>query len=187
MQRRRFLLSLAASIGTSLLLESRALAGDFGAGDFSVSRIGESRELSFLHTHTGERLSVAFYDGGKYVPDALQAVNHFLRDFRNDQVHPIDPDLLDTLYDLRRVTESKGEYQVISGYRSAETNEGLRRNSRGVAKHSLHLDGKAIDVRLDGVDLSRLRDAALAMERGGVGYYKKSDFVHIDTGRVRSW
>ena len=187
MQRRRFLLSLAASIGTSLLLESRALAGDFGAGDFSSTRFGDPKELSFLHTHTGERLTVAFSERGSYLPDALASVNHFLRDFRNDEVHPIDPELLDALYDLRRATGSKGEYQVISGYRSAETNEGLRRNSRGVAKHSLHLDGKAIDVRLDGVDLSRLRDAALAMERGGVGYYKKSDFVHIDTGRVRSW
>lgn len=177
MQRRRFLLSLAASIGTSLLLESRSFAAGFT----------DSKELSFLHTHTGERLNVAFFDGGKFVPDALEAVNHFLRDFRNDQVHPIDPELLATLYDLRRATDSTGEYQVISGYRSIETNEGLRKNSRGVAKHSLHLEGKAIDVRLDGVDLARLRDAALSMERGGVGYYRKSDFVHIDTGRVRSW
>jgi uncharacterized protein YcbK (DUF882 family) len=145
------------------------------------------RSLNFAHTHTGERLAIDYCIGDAYVPDALTAVNYFLRDFRTGDVHAIDPSLLDLLHALARVTETSRPYQVISGYRSPVTNEMLRHRSEGVAAGSLHLKGQAIDIRLADVPLAKLRHAALAARRGGVGYYPTSDFVHVDTGRVRTW
>ena len=145
------------------------------------------RSLDFSHTHTGERLSVEYFSSGTYVPDALHTVNHFLRDFRTGDVHPIDPGLLDLLHHLTDLTGSAKPFQVISGYRSPATNEMLRHHSDGVASGSLHMQGKAIDIRLADVPLAGLRDAALVARRGGVGYYPASDFVHVDTGRVRTW
>jgi len=145
------------------------------------------RSLSFHHLHTGERLAVKYFAYGDYLPDALLNVNHVLRDWRTDQVHPIDPALLDLLYDLHRATGSKRPFDVICGYRSPATNAMLARKSEQVATRSLHLRGKAIDIRLADVPLSRLRDEALGLKRGGVGYYPGSNFVHVDTGRVRSW
>ena len=146
-----------------------------------------ARALNFIHTHTGERLSVEYFDRGGYLPDALTTVNHFLRDFRTGDVHAIDPDLLDLLHHLTHLTGSVRPFQVISGYRSRATNEMLRHRSEGVASGSLHMQGQAIDIRLADVPLGALRDAALATRRGGVGYYPASDFVHVDTGRVRAW
>jgi uncharacterized protein YcbK (DUF882 family) len=146
-----------------------------------------ARALNFVHTHTGERLSVEYFDGGGYLRDALTTVDHFLRDFRTGDVHPIDPGLLDLLHRLTHLTGSIRPFQVISGYRSPATNEMLRHRSEGVASGSLHMQGQAIDVRLADVPLAALRDAALATRRGGVGYYPASDFVHVDTGRVRTW
>jgi uncharacterized protein YcbK (DUF882 family) len=147
----------------------------------------DDRRLSFRHTHTGEELSVVYWKDGQYVPEALARINHFLRDFRTDEVTQIEPETLDILYDLYVATESKGVYEVISGYRSPKTNEKLRKQGRDVAKGSLHMKGRAIDVRLTDVDTATLRDVALEMKRGGVGYYEASDFVHIDNGRVRRW
>jgi uncharacterized protein YcbK (DUF882 family) len=146
----------------------------------------KARALDFVHTHTGERLSVEYYDGG-YLPDALTTVNHFLRDFRTGDVHTIDPGLLDLLHHLTHLTGSIRPFQVISGYRSPATNEMLRHRSEGVASGSLHMQGQAIDIRLADVPLATLRNAALVTRRGGVGYYPASDFVHVDTGRVRTW
>jgi uncharacterized protein YcbK (DUF882 family) len=146
-----------------------------------------SRSLSFLHTHTGERLSVEYFNRGDYVPHALETVNHYLRDFRTGDVHVIDPGLLDLLHGLTRLTETARPFQVISGYRSPATNAMLHAHSEGVAVNSLHMKGQAIDIRLGDVPLPKLRSAALAMAGGGVGYYPKSDFVHIDTGRARTW
>lgn len=151
------------------------------------ARAAESRELRFAHLHTGERLTVEYYGVGRYRPDALAAVNHLLRDFRSGEVGTIDPALLDLLHALRGQVDGTQPFQVISGFRSAATNEALRRRSSGVAGGSLHLRGRAIDIRLAGVALPKLRDAALALRRGGVGYYAASDFVHVDTGRVRAW
>lgn len=145
------------------------------------------RTLSFLHTHTGESLEVEYFSSGLYLPDALESVNHLLRDFRTGEVHAIDPGVLDILHDLTRMTGSGRPFQVISGYRSPRTNSMLRERSGGVAAKSLHMQGKAIDIRLADVPLSRLRDAALSLQRGGVGYYPGSNFVHVDTGRVRRW
>jgi uncharacterized protein YcbK (DUF882 family) len=146
-----------------------------------------ARALAFEHTHTGERLALTYAEGDMYVPEALQAIDHFLRDFRNGATHPIDPVLLDALHALTRVTGSGRPFEVISGYRSPATNDGLRERGHGVASNSLHLAGRAIDIRLRGVTLADLRDAALALHAGGVGYYPASDFVHVDTGRVRRW
>ena len=125
--------------------------------------------------------------GDSYSPQALQKINHIFRDHRADKVHPIDPTLLDYLYDLLLKVDFHGEVHIISGYRSPETNKKLRKKSSGVAAGSLHMQGKALDFRLPGVDTQFLRDTALDMKRGGVGYYKKLDFIQIDTGRVRCW
>ena len=147
----------------------------------------DERRLKFLHTHTGEQLDVAYKRNDEYVPEALSEINAFLFDFRTGASTDMDPQLLDLIYDLREALGSKGTYEVISAYRSSKTNEMLRGRSGGVAKNSLHLQGKAIDVRLTDVELMKLRDTAIAMQRGGVGYYASSNFVHIDTGRVRRW
>jgi uncharacterized protein YcbK (DUF882 family) len=149
--------------------------------------VESQRQLDFYHTHTGENLSIVYYDGSHYDPAALEQINHFLSDFRNGAAHPIDPATLDILYRLRTGFGGEGVFEIISGYRSPETNTMLRKNGRSVAKRSLHMEGKAIDVRLRGVNTVRLRDAALKLKLGGVGYYRESDFVHVDSGRVRTW
>ena len=164
----------AAATMLMLLVAARALAI-------------EERELSFYHTHTNQTLSVVYSRNGQYLPEALAAINGFLSDFRTGDRIDIDPALLDVIYDLRESLGSEGVYEIISAYRSPKTNEMLRSNSSGVAKNSQHVLGKAIDVRLRGVDTADLRDTAIRLQRGGVGYYEKSDFVHIDTGRVRRW
>lgn len=147
----------------------------------------EERTLTFHHTHTNKSLTVTFTENGEFVGDALQEVNEFLGDFRTGDSIAMDPELLNILYDLRQAVDSTGAYEVISGYRSPATNEMLRQQGRGVARNSQHVQGKAIDVRLRGTDTAILRDAAIDLQRGGVGYYEGSDFVHVDTGRVRRW
>jgi uncharacterized protein YcbK (DUF882 family) len=150
-------------------------------------RAADARQLSFYHTHTQLSLDVVYYQNGKYVDSALDEINRFLADFRTGDMADMDPKLLDILHDVRNELGSDGTYEVISAYRSPKTNEMLRSNSGGVARNSQHLLGNAIDVRLRGIPIEKLRDTALDMKRGGVGYYEQSDFVHIDTGRVRRW
>ena len=145
------------------------------------------RTLAFAHLHTAEKLQVEYMDGLRYLPQALSAVNHLLRDFRTGDVHDIEPALLDLLHALHRSTGSTRPFEVISGYRSPKTNAMLRSHGGGVAPGSLHMQGKAIDIRLADVPLASLRDCALDLRRGGVGYYPASNFVHVDTGRVRRW
>lgn len=147
----------------------------------------DERRLSFYHTHTGKSLEVVYARGGEYIEPALDSIERFLADFRTGDSRTIDPKLLDFIHDLRESLESDATYEVISAYRSPATNDMLRGKSSGVAENSQHLLGKAIDVRLQGVSTARLRDAAIALERGGVGYYEVSDFVHVDTGHVRAW
>jgi uncharacterized protein YcbK (DUF882 family) len=147
----------------------------------------EERLLSFVHTHTHERLTVPYFADGDYLPEGLSTLASFLRDFRTGDEHAIDPALYDILNDLRLATGTKRPFQVISAYRSPRTNSLLREHSRGVASGSLHLQGRAIDVRLADVSSAVLRDAAVELQRGGVGYYRGPDFVHVDTGRVRRW
>jgi uncharacterized protein YcbK (DUF882 family) len=146
--------------------------------------------LRFYHTHTGERLDVVYRRGDQYIPEALDELDHFLRDHRTGDVRHFDPHLFDLLHDLTAALgDSGGEIDVICGYRTPRSNEFLRtRNPHtGVAQHSLHMQAEAIDIRLPGIAISELRDAALRLHRGGVGYYRSLDFVHVDVGRVRHW
>lgn len=162
-----------------------------GSGMFipqlAAARSSAPRRLAFYHLHTDEKMSFTYYADGRYLSSELVQASRFLRDFRTGDVHPIDPALLDYLFATRLAMGGRGVFEVISGYRSPATNRLLRRASSGVAKRSMHTRGKAIDVRLTGIDTAKLRDAALSLKRGGVGYYRRSDFVHLDTGRVRSW
>jgi uncharacterized protein YcbK (DUF882 family) len=154
---------------------------------FWQSASADSRDLAFYHTHTGKSLHVTYQKDGAYQKEALVEIEEFLKDFRNGERHPIDPTLLDILYEIKTQTGTQAPFEVISAYRSPATNEMLRTNSSGVAEKSMHLEGQAIDVRLRDVDLDRLRAVALRLERGGVGFYPGSNFVHVDTGRVRRW
>lgn len=172
--RRRFLKTLAVAGGTLAARPRRAGA--------SVTRA-----LGLRHLHTGESLTVEYAAGERYLPDALAAVNHLLRDFRTGDVHAIDPALLDLLHQVARRLDTRQPFEVISGYRSPTTNAALRRKSEGVAARSLHMVGQAIDIRVAGVSLTSLRAAALDLKGGGVGYYAVSNFVHVDTGRIRQW
>jgi uncharacterized protein YcbK (DUF882 family) len=161
-------------------------------GHTAESTVASLREyrLRFYHTHTGERLDVVYRRGDQYLPDALDELDHFLRDHRTGDVRHYDPRLFDLLHDLTAsLADSGGEIDVICGYRTPRSNEFLRLRSphTGVAQHSLHMQAEAIDIRLPGIPTAELRDAALRLHRGGVGYYRSSNFVHVDVGRVRHW
>lgn len=145
------------------------------------------KELAFYNLHTEEKLRLAFCEHGRYIPAALDEINYFLRDYRTGDIQKMDPALFDQLHALQQKVETPGAFHVISGYRSPKTNQALADHSDGVAKHSLHMEGRAIDIRLPGKDLSLLHKAALDMGAGGVGYYPQSDFIHLDTGRARFW
>lgn len=149
---------------------------------------GREFRLKLYHTHTGERLDIVYRMGNRYIPEALAQADHFLRDHRTGEVHHYDPRLFDLLADLTAaVGRPAAELHVICGYRSPGSNEFLRTHTNGVAKHSLHMQAEAIDIRLPGLRTSAVRDAALALHRGGVGYYASSDFIHVDVGRARRW
>lgn len=170
-----------------LVTSAQAMAGLLICSPLSVwARQPERHPLKFFHTHTEEYLKILHIPG--YCPSRLQnKIKLFLRDFRTNEAHPIDPALLDILCKIQSITGSRGTIEVISGYRSPQTNEFLSHQSSGVARHSLHMKGQAIDVRITDLPTSRLRDAAEGLGAGGVGYYAKSDFVHLDTGPFRTW
>jgi uncharacterized protein YcbK (DUF882 family) len=177
MSRRRFLgVMAAAAVAPTLLVPRRSLA-----------EIARPRELSFYHTHTDEKLSLVYFADGRYVQDSLLELDRFLRDHRTGDVEKIDPALFDVLHGVASATASRGVFEVISGYRSPASNEMLRAGGGGVARKSLHMQGKAIDVRLTDVETTELRECAVELACGGVGYYHRSNFVHLDTGRVRTW
>lgn len=176
--RRRFVCGLGACALASTPVGVRAGAS---------AAVGAARTVAFDNLHTGEKMVVEYFASGVYVPQALVSVNRLLRDFRTDDVGTIDARLLDLLHRLAAMTATRRPFQIISGYRSPATNEALRRRSGGVAGNSLHMAGQAVDIRLADVPLETLRDAARAMRWGGVGYYAASNFVHVDTGRVRTW
>ena len=145
------------------------------------------RSIALQNLHTGEKLDVEYWANGKYIPQAMAAINKVMRDWRNGEVHEIDPKLIDSLSLMRNWLGRKEPFHVISGYRSPATNSKLSAASSGVAKNSLHTQGKAIDIRMPGCDLKNLHGTALKMRCGGVGFYPVSNFVHVDTGRVRTW
>jgi uncharacterized protein YcbK (DUF882 family) len=159
------------------------------SAELAVQSAPEYR-LRFYHTHTHERLDVVYRHGDTYIPEALDELDHYLRDHRTGDVRHFDPRLFDLLYDLTASLDDEGgEIDVVCGYRTPSSNEFLRTRSphTGVARHSLHMQAEAIDIRLPGIPTWQLRDAALRLHRGGVGYYRSSDFVHVDVGRVRQW
>jgi uncharacterized protein YcbK (DUF882 family) len=152
-----------------------------------ILRPATTRALSFYNVHTGETLKTVYFDRGEYVPDALAEVNYFFRDFRANQIKPIDPRLLDLLHRIHLALDTSQPFNLISGYRSPATNALLAAQSEGVARHSLHMYGMASDINVQGRSLALLQFIALTMRGGGVGFYPRSDFVHVDTGRVRRW
>jgi uncharacterized protein YcbK (DUF882 family) len=171
---------LGASGATALLASSPLEAGSL------PTRLRLNR-LSLRNLHTEEQLDVEFRQGRDYDRRALGALNYLLRDWRQDEVLPIDPRLFDMMAEIAARVGQPPRFEIVSGYRSPQTNAMLRRNGGGAAKRSLHMVGQAIDLRLQGTKLSALRQAALTLQAGGVGYYARSGFVHIDTGDVRSW
>ncbi len=154
----------------------------------SPSPPGKEHHLRLYNTHTGERIDILYRRGDLYISDALAKLDHFLRDHRTGDVRPFDPRLYDILSDLTASLGQPGaEIDIVCGYRTSSTNETLRAHTTGVAKNSLHIQAEAIDLRMPGMETLKLRQAALALNRGGVGYYPHSDFIHVDVGRVRQW
>lgn len=178
LSRRHFLRGalLAVPAAAALAVPRRSLAAGLDA-----------RSINLVNTHTGEELDATYYRAGEYSAESLGELNWLLRDFRTGDVMTIDRELFDLLHDVAMLADREPNFEVISGYRSPRTNAMLHATSSGVALHSMHTLGRAIDVRLPGFSTKRLRDLALSLKAGGVGYYHRSDFVHIDTGRVRTW
>jgi uncharacterized protein YcbK (DUF882 family) len=173
---RRAVLRLGFGIVTSL-----GISPAFGR------TVPSARTLAFDNVHTGERLEATYWEHGAYQPDALAAIDRILRDHRTDEATVMDTRLLDLLHSLRATLGSRRRFEVFSGYRSPSTNAALFEEGHGVAEHSFHVAGKAIDIRLPGRSLAVLRRAALQLRRGGVGYYPHSGFVHVDVGPLRRW
>ncbi len=176
-QRRSFLKSsvvIASAMGVPALARAAVAAPN-------------ERTLRLYNTHTGETLKSVFWAEGQFVPDALKDINHLLRDHRNNKIAPMDPQLLVLLERVSAKFGNDNLVHIISGYRSPESNQLLAERSNGVARHSMHLEGKAIDVRMPGRALASVHKAALSARAGGVGYYPDSQFVHLDTGRLRNW
>ena len=154
----------------------------------AVGRQGLEHRLVLYNTHTAERIDIVYRRGDEYLPEALAKLDYFLRDHVTGDVRHFDPHFYDVLSDLTAaVGHPGGEIEIVCGYRTPTTNESLRAHTTGVAKHSLHIQAEAIDLRMPGINTLKLREAALALRRGGVGYYPHSDFIHVDTGRVRQW
>ncbi len=179
--RRDFLrLGTAAAAAASMFAPAEALA--------LPNPRAVPRHLAFLNLHTGEHLNADYWVKGRYRPDALHAVNHLFRDHRTGAVHRIDPRLLDVVYALKKLVNAHAPFHIVSGYRSPQSNAMLIENDHyGVAQHSYHMKGMAVDLRLPGYSLARLHKAALSLRAGGVGYYPESDFIHVDVGPLRRW
>jgi uncharacterized protein YcbK (DUF882 family) len=179
--RRGFLLGLTA--GVPLLV-----AGGFAPGLVSPAMAAlPVRQVILNHRHTGETVRTPYYADGRYLEDGLKQINRFMRDWRTDEIIEIDPRVLDIVFMLQQQLKTSGPMEVLSGYRSPETNSMLRRRSRGVAQNSLHMYGMAVDLYFPGIDVSQANKAALGLQAGGVGFYPGSNFVHVDSGPIRHW
>lgn len=177
--RRRFIRQVAC--GSLLTLGAPMLA------EAAKGRFPSHKTLLLKHAHTGDKIKLTYFEKGRYIKDALHEVNLLFRDYRSGKVHPIDIALLDQLYDIKQLIGVNRPIQVVCGYRSPFTNAMLHEHNSGVATNSLHMQGRAVDIRIEGCQTRQIRNAALALRKGGVGYYEKSDFVHIDTGKFRTW
>lgn len=165
-----------------------AMAAPLLAGPCSTfAKATEQRSVSFVHTHTGEKLKSTYFRNGQYDAASLGRINYLLRDFRCGEVATMDAGLFDILFDLQVLANRESTFEIISAFRSPATNAKLRAKSHGVAEKSLHMQAKALDIRMTGFSTKKLRDLALSLQRGGVGFYASSDFIHVDTGRVRHW
>jgi uncharacterized protein YcbK (DUF882 family) len=169
------------------LLKASLAGSVLAVAPLSTVWAANERSLSLYNLHTGERVNQPYWMAGNYLPESLSAINTVLRDHRSGEVYPMDPGLLDLLSALQHRVGSRHGYEVISGYRSPASNAMLHKNSNGVAKRSLHMQGKAIDIRLPGTRLAALHGAAKELKSGGVGLYTASNFIHVDTGNVRYW
>jgi uncharacterized protein YcbK (DUF882 family) len=186
--RRRMLMAAGATACAAALWSRSSLgAAPEPASNPEPAANPSPRRIALLNLHTGERLEIEYFRAGAYVAAALAAIEVVLRDFRNGEKHVIDPKLMDYLVDVAAKLGTPPAYSVISGYRSPETNQRLHERSGGVSQRSLHMQGCAIDVRITGVDCADLAESALGLKRGGVGYYRASNFVHLDTGAFRTW
>ncbi|MDD5580182.1 MAG: YcbK family protein [Methylobacter sp.] len=177
--RRRFLKNIA--YGSLLAF------GGTNMANAGILHFPSFKSLALENMHTGDKLKLTYFEAGSYIKDALQEISYLFRDYHTGDTHPIDPALLDQLYDLKLILGVRKPFHLISGYRSPVTNARLRRESHGVAKNSFHMQGRAIDIQIAGVETKRIRNAAIAMKSGGVGYYPRTDFVHLDTGNFRTW
>ncbi len=175
--RRKFLKNASAS----------ALAASLPTLGLAKPIVPEEKTLSFLNLHTHETLQCCYWKDNQLNLPALAKINYILRDHRTQEIAQIDHNIIEMLHTLHSLTQSNSAFEIISGYRSAKTNEALRNSTSGVAKRSLHMQGKAIDVRLPDIELKKLRDVAISLQAGGVGYYSRSGFLHLDTGRPRNW
>lgn len=188
--RRKFLMKLAYGSVMALSgcgIETASIRHVEGHSEQTRRHGPSHKTISFEHTHTGEKLKITYFEHDRYIKGALQEINYLLRDFRTDDVHPIDPALLDQLFDLKQSIGFHKPFLILSGYRSPITNARLRKHSHGVAEHSYHMQGRAIDIRVEGVSCKTIKNNALVMAQGGVGYYPRNNFVHLDTGRYRTW
>jgi len=166
-----------AAVGAMLLPSKEAFSKAFS----------QERMLSFHNVHTDEELTLVCSPQQSYDRQVVQRFSYFLRDHHSDEICAMDPALIDLLFAVSAFTGSTGTFKIVSGYRSPETNAWLRKVSHGVAEHSMHIEGKAVDIRMTDVDTRTIRQVGLALQQGGVGYYPRADFVHLDTGRIRSW
>jgi uncharacterized protein YcbK (DUF882 family) len=180
-------IAILCGLGALFALLPSFATSSAAAASFKVGS-GQEYRLRLYETHRHDHIDIVYRTGNEYLPGAIRRLDYFLRDHRNGRVHAFDPRVFDLLYTLTKdVAHPGAEIQVICGYRSPQTNSFLHRTTVGVASHSLHMQGEAIDIRITGVSTARLRAAALALHDGGVGFYPQSRFVHVDVGRVRQW
>ena len=183
--------NLSSALSRRGFLKTLAMGSMVAAGKSTIANAAFSgfayKKLSMEHQHTGAKLDVVYYEQGRYLNDALAEINFFLRDYHNNQIHKFDSALLDQLHDVKLLLGMKKPFIVVSGYRSPSTNENLRKHNNGVARNSLHMEGRAVDIRIERLGVRTVRDAALSLRRGGVGYYPSKNFVHLDTGEPRTW